>query len=89
MEDEIDRLVGLSGTHTLVLGVGETLTFVMVDAHSLLLGVAAAHTYGLVEDDTHASVLEGTGVHTTMLGAIFVVLVFCEVVTSFTVGLII
>ena len=36
-----------------MLGVGETLTFVMEDAHSLLLGVGTAHTYGLVDDDTH------------------------------------
>ena len=72
-----------------MLGVGETLTFVMVDAHSLLLGVAAAYTCGLVEDDRHVSVLEGNSVHTTMLGAVYVVLMFHEAVTSFTVGLII
>ena len=72
-----------------MLGVSETLTFVMVDVHSLLLGVAIVHTYGLVEDDTHASVLEGNSVHITVLGAVSVVLVFHEAVTSFTVGLII
>ena len=53
------------------------------------LTVTRGSCCGLVEDDTHASVLEGNSVHTTMLGAIFVVLVFHEAITSFIVGLII
>ena len=80
-------MLGVADTHTFVLDVCVALTFVLVDTHSLMPGVAAAHTPVLVGDERHASVLKDTGVHTTVLEAVSVVVEFCESVTSFVAGL--